>query len=345
MAGEINKLIPLYGELNRIYNDWVTNYAFSFDKQKFITDFYRQHNDTKAFESAILELVLDKHKEQYTLILNSLKIEIEKNIRAYETKPLNDDIIKRVCFHYADRRNSAIRDQLEITTKLHEPLNDAYLSYDFIGFREHTDEEEIQAEKEYERCKAEYDKEKKELDKLYELQKQDQKEAFQYIENLSSDVYRLSLLFMEVLKKYLPDDVEEKRPEESVEQNAQEEVQNTPEEQHEYFDMKPLSPIYETCVGEQFEAITIADFYANINLYPCKNRLKIMAREKIRVCYLIFLMSEKLSKQYRDEWRDKILKLLDIDESYYRSKYKEPVSDFPSDSNQKFAKEMESIFR
>ncbi len=215
-----------------------------------------------------------KHKEQYTLILNSLKIEIEKNIRAYETKPLNDDIIKRVCFHYADRRNSAIRDQLEITTKLHEPLNDAYHRYDFIGFREHTDEEEIQAEKEYERCKAEYDKEK-----------------------------------------------------------------------NEYFDMKPLSPIYETCVGEQFEAITIADFYANINLYPCKNRLKIKAREKIRVCYLIFLMSEKLSKQYRDEWRDKILKLLDIDESYYRSKYKEPVSDFPSDSNQKFAKEMESIFR
>lgn len=99
MAGEINKLIPLYGELNRIYNDWITNYAFSFDKQKFITDFYRQHNDTKAFESAILELVLDKQKEQYTLILNSLKIEIEKNIRAYETKPLNDDIIKRVCFH------------------------------------------------------------------------------------------------------------------------------------------------------------------------------------------------------------------------------------------------------
>ena len=118
MAGEINKLIPQYGELNRIYNDWVINYAFSFDKQKFITDFYRQHNDTKAFEAAILELVLDKQKEQYTLILNSLKIEIEKNIRAYETKPLNDDIIKRVCFHYADRRNSIIKDQLEITTKL-----------------------------------------------------------------------------------------------------------------------------------------------------------------------------------------------------------------------------------
>ena len=171
------------------------------------------------------------------------------------------------------------------------------------------------------------------------------KEAFQYIENLSGDVYRLSLLFMEVLKKYLPDDVEEKRQEEPAQAKCAKKYRNTPEEQHEYFNMKPLSPIHETCVGEQFEAITIADFYANINLYPCKNRLKIKAREKIRVCYLIFLMSEKLSKQYRDEWRDKILKLLDIDESYYRSKYKEPVSDFPSDSNQKFAKEMESIFR
>ena len=87
MAGEINKLIPLYGELNRIYSDFIVNRAFSFDKQKFITDFYRKYNDTKTFESAILELVLDKHKEQYTLILNSLKIEIEKNIRSYETRP------------------------------------------------------------------------------------------------------------------------------------------------------------------------------------------------------------------------------------------------------------------
>ena len=61
--------------------------------------------------------------------------------------------------------------------------------------------------------------------------------------------------------------------------------------------------------------------------------------------YLIFLMSEKLPKQDRDKWKAGILKLLDIDDSYYKSKYKEPVSDFPSDSNQNFAKEMEHIFR
>ena len=67
MAGEIQIMIPQYGELNRIYNDFLISHTFSFDRQKFITDFYKQYNNTKAFEAAILELVLDKPKEQYTL--------------------------------------------------------------------------------------------------------------------------------------------------------------------------------------------------------------------------------------------------------------------------------------
>ena len=276
------------------------------------------------------------------MVLKSLKTEIEKNIRAYEIRPLSDDTIERACFQYIDRHNSAIKDQLEVTTKLHTPLNDAYHRYDFIGFRPHTNEEEIQAEKEYERCKAEYDKEKKVLDELYELQEQDRKEAFQYMANLSGNVFRLSLLFMEILKKYLPDNMEEKQQEEQVKQDK---VPDTSKEEYEYFNMKLLSLICEACIGEQFEEISTKDFYANINLQPCGCLLKIKPREKIRVCYLIFLMSERLPKQERDEWKNDILKLLGIEESYYKSKYKEPVSDFPSDSNQKFAREMDVIFR
>ena len=55
MAGEIQIMIPQYGELNRIYSDFIISHAFSFERQKFITDFYKQYNDTKAFEAAILE--------------------------------------------------------------------------------------------------------------------------------------------------------------------------------------------------------------------------------------------------------------------------------------------------
>ena len=339
MAGKIQTMIPQYGELNRIYRDYIDNYAFSFDRQKFISDFYQEYNDMKSFEAAILELVLDKQKEQYTLILNSLKTEIEKSIQAYEIRPLSDRAIERACYQHMERYSQEIEAQLDVTRSLSKPLNEANNRYDSIGYREHTAEEEKQAEKEYERCKAEYDREKAKLNKLYDQQKATRTEAFQYMKNCCADIYRQSCLFLDILKKYIPDGKQENKSSEPISQ------QETTEEQQEYFSMKLLSLIHEVCIGEQFEEISALDFYANMNLHPCNCKLKIKPREKIRVCYLIFLMSEKLSKQDRDKWKDRILKLLDIDDSYYKSKYKEPVSDFPSDSNQKFAKEMEHIFR
>ncbi len=332
-------MIPQYGELNRIYRDYIDNYAFSFDRQKFISDFYQEYNDMKSFEAAILELVLDKQKEQYTLILNSLKTEIEKSIQAYEIRPLSDRAIERACYQHMERYSQEIEAQLDVTRSLSKPLNEANNRYDSIGYREHTAEEEKQAEKEYERCKAEYDREKAKLNKLYDQQKATRTEAFQYMKNCCADIYRQSCLFLDILKKYIPDGKQENKSSEPISQ------QETTEEQQEYFSMKLLSLIHEVCIGEQFEEISAPDFYANMNLHPCNCKLKIKPREKIRVCYLIFLMSEKLSKQDRDKWKDRILKLLDIDDSYYKSKYKEPVSDFPSDSNQNFAKEMEHIFR
>lgn len=335
MAGKIQTMIPQYGELNRIYRDYIDNYAFSFDRQKFISDFYQEYNDMKSFEAAILELVLDKQKEQYTLILNSLKTEIEKSIQAYEIRPLSDRAIEHACYQHMERYSQEIEAQLDVTRSLSKPLNEANNRYDSIGYREHTAEEEKQAEKEYERCKAEYDREKAKLNKLYDQQKAVRTEAFQYMKNCCADIYRQSCLFLDILKKY----IQENKSSEPISQ------QETTEEQQEYFSMKLLSLIHEVCIGEQFEEISALDFYANMNLHPCNCKLKIKPREKIRVCYLIFLMSEKLSKQDRDKWKDRILKLLDIDDSYYKSKYKEPVSDFPSDSNQNFAKEMEHIFR
>ena len=339
MAGKIQTMIPQYGELNRIYRDYIDNYAFSFDRQKFISDFYQEYNDMKSFEAAILELVLDKQKEQYTLIFNSLKTEIEKSIQAYEIRPLSDRAIERACYQHMERYSQEIEAQLDVTRSLSKPLNEANNRYDSIGYREHTAEEEKQAEKEYERCKAEYDREKAKLNKLYDQQKATRTEAFQYMKNCCADIYRQSCLFLDILKKYIPDGKQENKSSEPISQ------QETTEEQQEYFSMKLLSLIHEVCIGEQFEEISAPDFYANMNLHPCNCKLKIKPREKIRVCYLIFLMSEKLSKQDRDKWKDRILKLLDIDDSYYKSKYKEPVSDFPSDSNQNFAKEMEHIFR
>ena len=263
MAGEIQIMIPQYGELNRIYNDFLISHTFSFDRQKFITDFYKQYNNTKAFEAAILELVLDKPKEQYTLVLNSMRTEIEKNILIYEKHPLFDnEVISRVCYNFAGRYDADIKAQLEVTQKLSKPLNEAYNRYDSIGYRVHTAAEEKQAEKEYERCKAEYDREKAKLNKLYDQQKAARTEAFQYMKNCCADIYRQSCLFLDILKKYIPDGKQENKSSEPISQ------QETTEEQQEYFSMKLLSLIHEVCIGEQFEEISALDFYANMNLHP-----------------------------------------------------------------------------
>ena len=41
-------MIPRYGELNRIYRDYIDNHVFSFGRQKFISDFCQEYNDMKA---------------------------------------------------------------------------------------------------------------------------------------------------------------------------------------------------------------------------------------------------------------------------------------------------------
>ena len=246
MADKIQTMIPRYGELNRIYRDYIDNYVFSFDSQKFISDFCQEYNDMKSFEAAILELVLDRQKEQYTLILNSLKTEIEKSIQAYETHPISDSAVERVCHQHMERYSLEIEAQLDVTRSLSKPLNEANNRYDSIGYREHTAEEEKQAEKEYERCKAEYDKERAKLNELYDQQKATRKEAFQYMKNRCADIYRQSCLFLDILKKYIPDGKRQDEPGKPISQ------QETADEQQEYFSMKLLSLIHEVCVGEQF---------------------------------------------------------------------------------------------
>lgn len=226
---------------------------------------------------------------------------------------------------------------MKVTNEYYRELMEANGSLEAVGFREHDRQEEELLERRYERCKREYDKEKARLDELYKQKEQAKREALQCLKNHCGDICRLSGSLLAILEKYLTDQ-KKKEGEEKEAVTAQ----TTPPT---YFPMKLLSAVYEKCNGEQFEAVSELDFYANMNLQPYESRLKIRPREKARVCYLIFLMGETLPKPDREKWKEDIMNLLGIDDTYYKSKYKEPVSDFPSDSNQIFAKEMQSIFR
>ena len=123
------------------------------------------------------------------------------------------------------------------------------------------------------------------------------KRAFQYMKKPLYGHIPPKPPFSGHIEKYIPDGKRQDEPGNPISQ------QETTDGQQEYFSMKLLSLIHEVCVGEQFEEISALDFYANMNLQPCNCKLRIKPREKIRVCYLIFLMGEKLSKQDKTNGR------------------------------------------
>lgn len=87
--------------------------------------------------------------------------EVREYTRLYEAYRLpHDEVIMRVCNQYADSYKEAIREEMEVVNRLRKPMNEANNRYDSIGYREHTPEEEKLAEREYERCKAEYERRK-----------------------------------------------------------------------------------------------------------------------------------------------------------------------------------------
>ena len=339
MDERITSMIPRYGKLNKIYTEIMSGGSFSFEKQQFISGFYREYGDTQTFETALISLILEMDATHYSVLLNSLKREIENNISTYNTcKEFFDRLdTGYVCRQHESRFDWGIDRQRKVTNEYYRELMEANGSLEAVGFREHDRQEEELLERRYERCKREYDKEKARLDELYKQKEQAKREALQCLKNHCGDICRLSGSLLAILEKYLTDQ-KKKEGEEKEAVTAQ----TTPPT---YFPMKLLSAVYEKCNGEQFEAVSELDFYANMNLQPYESRLKIRPREKARVCYLIFLMGETLPKPDREKWKEDIMNLLGIDDTYYKSKYKEPVSDFPSDSNQEFAKEMRSIFR
>ena len=339
MDERITSMIPRYGKLNKIYTEIMSGGSFSFEKQQFISGFYREYGDTQTFETALISLILEMDATHYSVLLNSLKREIENNISTYNTcKEFFDRLdTGYVCRQHESRFDWGIDRQMKVTNEYYRELMEANGSLEAVGFREHDRQEEELLERRYERCKREYDKEKARLDELYKQKEQAKREALQCLKNHCGDICRLSGSLLAILEKYLTDQ-KKKEGEEKEAVTAQ----TTPPT---YFPMKLLSAVYEKCNGEQFEAVSELDFYANMNLLPYESRLKIRPGEKARVCYLIFLMGETLPKPDREKWKEDIMNLLGIDDTYYKSKYKEPVSDFPSDSNQEFAKEMRSIFR
>lgn len=331
---EITTILPRYRELNQTYST-ILGRGVRFDELCFISDFYNQFSDKQAFETMIINLMLELNSEQYSVLLRSLLGEIETNISLYrKNQPFWDSVdIKSVCQNFADQYNLGIKHQHQIVQEYSDELNRINGSLESIGFRQHTKEEENGLWKKYEYQTSLYQREQKELSDLYERQKEAQREATRYSTNNFGVIVELSSSLLAILNKYIP--VKEEQPQPTTTPIAQGAI---------YFDMGLISAIHKECNNDQFEDTSEWDLYAILNNRPTETKLKVKSGEKIRVCYLIYRLYEHLKRADKAQWRSDILKRLDITEGYYAAKYKEPVSELPSQKSKKFAQDMEGIF-
>ena len=74
-------MIPRYGKLNKIYTGIMSGDSFSFEKQQFISDFYREYGDTQPFETALISLMLEMDAAHFSILLNSLNVRLKATSR------------------------------------------------------------------------------------------------------------------------------------------------------------------------------------------------------------------------------------------------------------------------
>ena len=66
--------------------------------------------------------------------------------------------------------------------------------------------------------------------------------------------------------------------------------------------MSLLASVHELCNGRQFEDMAAIDFFHALNLHQASKPLEVCKNEKVRVCYLIHQLSEKIDKGTRSDW-------------------------------------------
>lgn len=325
---QITDILPKYTQLNTIISEVSNRQSIEFSEQQFVANFYAQFDNLQSFEAMLIDLSMQTEMERCKTLTESISVEIQNNIRLISSNKsvLENLAIEKACEKFAKQYDTQIDDQLHNTQKYWKELSEVSNSLDAIGFRQHTEQEEKRLWEKHKTLSEKYNSEKATLNDLYEKQKVARKTAEKYQENYFTKLLSLSNKLNKITQKYISKT-----------------TQSLPEGV--YFDMATSSAIHNICNNTTFENISETDFYTAINLLASDKILQLKQGEKTRACFLIYKMYESLNSDKKTEWRTSILQQMDIDENYYKSKYKEPISEVPSRKSAQFASEIIEVFR
>ena len=76
--------------------------------------------------------------------------------------------------------------------------------------------------------------------------------------------------------------------------------------------------IYEVCNDYQFDFLPGSDFVNFLNLKPASRAVTVRPKENLRVCYMVFSVSQTIKPRERGKlWAEEFLKRCGISKSYY----------------------------
>ena len=111
-----------------------------------------------------------------------------------------------------------------------------------------------------------------------------------------------------------------------------------------YIELELCLKVYDLCDDNQFGHVSKLDFANFLNLRDTADKVYIKSKEKLRVCYLIWKLSETLPDDHaRRSWRESVLQNLEIAPSYYKSHYSDVGGAAQTKDNKAFTEALKNL--
>lgn len=328
---EISQFIPELSSVCKIYSGVISGSGIACEDALTLVAFINSFPSVHDVESGIMDLVLKAPAERMEIVLKSLHTDLDKIVTLYNDNSIYYDrrdlrFLWDKPLSYADKD---IQAQQKKTQAASDELKEASNSYEMTPFNGMSKDEAAVLERRVDKLTAEYQKEKAKLQNFYAKRKSLEEERWSVPTDIFKLIYQKCHGLLPVVEKYYTKPLEKNKKQ--------------PERTDLYLSMSLLAAIHELCNGRQFEDMAEVDFFHALNLHQTSKPLEVRRYEKIRVCYLIDQLSEKVDKASRSKWIEAILRTTGIEPDYYRSKYREPISDIPSKKNKEFAEALKEI--
>ncbi|MDE7420837.1 MAG: hypothetical protein K2N35_11580, partial [Muribaculaceae bacterium] len=322
---EISKFIPELSSVCKVYSSVISVNGITCEDALTLVAFINSFPSVHDIESGIMDLVLKAPTERLEIVLKSLHTDLDRIVVLYKDNSIYYDrrdlrFLWDKPLSYADKDIEAQQNKTQAAS---DELKEASNSYEMTPFNGMSKDEAAVLERRFNKLSAEYQKEKAKLQNLYAKRKSLEEERWSVPTDIFSLIYLKCNDLLPIVEKYYSKPVEKNK-----EQSRRTDL---------YLSMSLLASVHELCNGRQFEDIAAIDFFHAFNLHHASRPLEVCKNEKVRVCYLIHQLSEKIDKGTRSEWIGAMLRNTGIEQDYYRSKYREPISDPPSKKNKEFA--------